>query len=173
MSKSNIKFDDREFRKFCKNIDKLASGELRRELILLLEGLGAEFLRLVEDEIIRLRVMDTRLLLSSFHQGSGEGVWVLNANKLTLEVGTNVKYAAFVNDGHWSNLRGVAVRFVPGTWCGDRFIYEPGASTGMVLKQQWVKGKHYFESAERIFETERKAILEKRLRQLFNKYFRG
>lgn len=153
----------------CKSAGR--GGAFKAELELFVQGLGSELLRIVEDEIIRRKVMDSRLLLTSFHEGAEDGVWELKEDGLTLEVGTNVAYAAYVNDGHWTNPQGVETRFVPGRWVGDRFIYEPGADTGMVLKQKWVEGAHYFDSAVRILERMFPTILEAKLQQWLDSYF--
>ena len=95
-----VNFDLSEYRNFFALLKQAASGDFKRELSLFLEGLGNEFLRILEDEIIRREVVDTRLLLNSFHKGSEDGVWEINEGGLTLEVGTNISYAAYVNDGH-------------------------------------------------------------------------
>ena len=92
---------------------------------------------------------------------------------LTLTVGSTVDYAAWVNDGHWANPSGVNVRFVPGTWSGDRFIYQPGAKGGMVLRQQWVEGYHFWESGLRIIEKMMPKLLEVKLQEWLDKYFAG
>lgn len=78
-----------------------------------------EFLDLIQDEIIRTETTDTRWLLNSFQRGHSENVWSISNGGLTLEVGTNVNYATYANDGHMQNSR-----FVPGYWKGDRFVYE-------------------------------------------------
>jgi hypothetical protein len=156
---------------FFARLKQAAGGDFKKELESFMQGLGTEFLRIVEDEIIRRKVMDTRLLLASFHEGGDESVWETSEAGLTLEVGTNVKYAAYVNDGHWTNPKGVESRFVPGSWEGDRFIYDSGAKTGMILKQKWVEGAHYWEAAIRIFEKLFPDILEAKLQQWLNSYF--
>ena len=53
------------------------------------------------------------------------------------------KYARYVNEGH-SQQPG---RFIPGTWKGDKFRYDPKAKTGMVLKASYVEGKHFVEKS--------------------------
>jgi len=156
---------------FVGRLRQAASGGFRDELELFMKGLGTEFLRLVEDEIIRRRVMDTRLLLASFHEGGDGNVWEVRDGGLTLEVGTALEYASFVNDGHWTNPKGVESRFVPGAWEGDRFVYDPGAKTGMVLKQKWVEGSHYFDSAARVFEKMFPDILEAKFQKWIDRYF--
>ena len=171
MAEKTINFDFSEFRAFFVRLRQAAGGDFKKELALFLEGLGFEFLRIVEDEIVRRQVMDTRLLLSSFHKGGDNNVWELDVNGLTFEVGSNVKYAAYVNDGHWTCKKGEESRFVPGSWEGDRFIYERGAKTGMVLKQKWVEGAHYWESAIRIFESMFPELLEAKMQDWINEYF--
>lgn len=59
----------------------------------------------------------------------------------TIEAWTETEYAGWVNDGHPQQPG----RFIPGSWNGNRFIYTPGAKTGMVLKQSFVKGLHFME----------------------------
>lgn len=108
-----------------------------------LEQAGEDFLDIVQSEIEAAQNVDTRLLLSSFTRGGADNVWELNSGGLTLTIGTRVKYAAYVNDGH----RQQPGRFVPGVWSGDRFQYIPGAKTGMVLKASFVPGSHYFDKA--------------------------
>ena len=166
-----VEFNFDEFKPFFERLKQAATGDFRKELEAFMQGLGTEFLRVVEDEIIRRKVMDTRLLLASFHEGGDGNVWETQDGGLTLEVGTNVEYAAYVNDGHWTNPKGVETRFVPGEWEGYRFIYKPGAKTGMVLKQKWVEGAHYFDSAVRIFEKIFPDMLEAKLQQWLDRYF--
>ena len=168
-----VEFDFSEIKEFAAQLKQAASGDFKKELAVFIEGLGYELLRIVQDEIIRRKVMDTRLLLASFQKGGDDNVWEAADEGLTLEIGTNVTYAAYVNDGHWTNPKGVEMRFVPGQWQGDRFIYEPGAKTGMVLRQRWVEGAHYWESAVRIFEKMFPDILEAKLQQWIDSYFGG
>lgn len=171
MAGDAVRLDCGDFKSFFTRLRRAASGDFKKELANFLDGLGFEFLRIVEDEIMRRKVMDTRLLLSSFHKGGGENVWELDESGLTLEVGSNVSYAAYVNDGHWTNKRGQETRFVPGSWESDRFIYEPGAKSGMVLRQKWVEGAHYWESAIRIFEKMFPELLEAKVQDWMNEYF--
>lgn len=113
----------------------------------------------------------TRLLLNSFHKGEDENVWRLSDSGLTLEVGTNVEYASYVNDGHWTCKKGEKMRFVPGYWSGNRFIYDSSAKSGMMLKQNWVKGAHYWESGLRILDKMLPGLIEAKLQQWINSYF--
>lgn len=153
------------------------NGDFKKALAEFVEGIGVEFLRIVEDEIIRRKVVDTRLLLSSFHKGDSNNVWEVSDGGLTLEVGTNAEYAGYVNDGHWTCKKGEAMRFVPGDVVTDssgriiEFHYNPSAKTGMMLKQKWVEGKHFWESGIRILEKIMPEILEAELQRWFNSYF--
>ena len=166
-----VDFDTAGADKFFDALEAAARGEFRKELELFLEGVGNEFLRIVEDEIIRRKVLDTRLLLASFHKGDGNNLWELTEGNLTLEVGSTLEYAGYVNDGHWTNPKGVDRRFVPGYWQGDRFIYDPTAEGGMVLKQHFVDGKPYFDSALRILDKMLPEFLDKKLQEWLDNYF--
>lgn len=152
---------------------KVAKADLKQEIMIFLEGLGMEFLRVLEDEIMRKETVNTRLLLASFQRGSQGNVWEANEGDLSLEIGTNVKYAAYVNDGHWTNPQGTSVRFVPGVWSGGNFVYQPGADTGMVLKQKWVEGSLYWDRALLIIEQMFPQLLEAKVQQWMDSYFGG
>lgn len=169
---ATVEFDFSEFKGFFDKLSK-AGINFKSEAAQWLETLGDEFLRIVEDEIIRRNVTDTRLLLHSFTKGDKENIWTISDDGLTLEVGTHVDYASYVNDGYWTNKKGSTVRFVPGVWNGNKFEYIPGAKTGMILKQKWVQGKPYWDSALRIFERLFPKLVEEKLQQWIEKYFGG
>jgi hypothetical protein len=166
-----VDFDTAGADKFFDALEAAARGGFRKELELFLEGLGNEFLKYVQDEIVRRKVLDTRLLLASFHKGNGDNLWELTEGNLTLEVGSTLEYAGYVNDGHWTNPKGVDRRFVPGYWQGDRFIYDPTAEGGMVLKQHFVDGKPYFDSALRILDKILPEFLDNKLQEWLDNYF--
>lgn len=168
-----VEVDMAAFKAFFGSVEKATKGDFRREFELFLEGLGNEFLRILQDEIVRREVVDSRQLLASFERGGDGNVWSIEEGGLTLEVGTSVSYASYVNDGHWTNTKGVERRFVPGYWEGDRFIYDPSADGGMMLKQHWVEGKHYWESALRILDKIYPELLEAKLQEWLDKYFGG
>ena len=170
---ATVEFDMAEYREFFERLERAAKGDFRQEMELYLEAVGFDFLRVVQDEIVRRKVLDSRLLLASFEKGNDANVWELTDGGLTLEVGTNLSYAGYVNDGHWTNTKGVARRWVPGYWEGDRFIYDPAAKGGMMLKQHWVEGKHYWESALRILDRIYPELLEAKLQDWIDRYFGG
>lgn len=166
-------FESKGLKEFFEKCKRAGSGDFKKELIQMLEGLGFDFLRVIEDEILRRKVIDTRLLLASFQKGHSNDIWEFDEGGLTLEVGTNVEYARYVNDGHWTCKKGDAMRFVPGYWNGGKFTYDPSAKTGMMLKQKWVEGAHYWESGLKIMEAMLPGILERKLQEWINIYFGG
>lgn len=167
MSSRYVDIDMSEFKEFFAQMERAAKGDFRKELELYLEGVGFDFLKFVQDEIKCRKVMDTRLLLDSFEKGNDGNIWELTDGGLTLEVGTNVKYASWVENGHTQQPG----RFIPGYLQGDRFIYDSEAKGGIVLKEKRVKGKHYFDSALRIYEKIFKASAEVKLQEWIEKYF--
>lgn len=170
MSKT-IELNVSDYRDFFARLGKAASGDFKKAITEFMDGLGIEFLRILQDEIIRRKVMDSRLLLTSFQRGEQDNVWLTSEGGLTLEIGTSIEYAAYANDGHWTNTKGVETRFVPGRWEGERFVYDPGAKEGMVLKQHWVEGAHYWESAVKILEKIYPKLLEAKLDDWLKEYF--
>lgn len=168
---ARVTFDFSEYKDFFKKLKKAGGDDFKKEAVIWLDALGVEFLRVVENEIIRRDVTDSRLLLHSFTKGDANNFWEISDGGLTLEVGTHVDYASYVNDGHWTNPKGVEMRFVPGVWNGDKFEYMPGSKTGMILKQKWVEGSHYWNSAMFIWEKMFPELVEAKLQQWFDRYF--
>ena len=167
-----VSIDTTELRRFIERLNQAGRGkEFEKELSRFLDAIAVEFLSYVQDFIIQAGSVDTRLLLNSF-QKSGEGnVFIAQEGGLQIEVGTNVEYASFVNDGHWLNQRGVDMRWVPGEWQGERFIYQPGAKTGMLLKQKWIEGSHYFDDAIRLMERMAPQFMERKIEQWLGQFF--
>lgn len=167
-----VSIDTMELRRFIERLNQAGRGkEFEKELSRFLDAIAVEFLSYVQDFIIQAGSVDTRLLLNSF-QKSGEGsVFIAQEGGLQIEVGTNVEYAFFVNDGHWLNPRGVDMRWVPGEWQGERFIYQPGAKTGMLLKQKWIEGSHYFDDAIRLMERMAPQFMERKMEQWLGQFF--
>lgn len=143
-----------------------ASRNLRPFMGGVLEEAGNEFLAIVQEEIMNANHVDTRLMLDSFHRGSGYNVFELDLGGLTLTVGTRVGYAKWVNDGHGQK----AGRFIPGLWSGDKFQYIPGAKTGMVLKASIVHGSGFFDKAEDVLKRMFPKIAEEKFRGFAQRY---
>lgn len=162
--------------------EKAGGGDFRDNFQLWLEAMGLDFLDVVQDEIIKQEIVDTRRLVQSFRKGDESNVFRFQGSgiNLELEVGTNLEYASFVNDGYplvtedSASFRlkdGRLARWVPGIWEGGRFRYIPGAATGMLLKERFIPGRPYFDDAERIFRVLFAASLDKKLQEWLNKYF--
>lgn len=166
----NMRVQMRGLENFNRALRRAASGDLMRQYRIWLEAVGMEFLSMVQDEIVRLRVVNTRLLLNSFSRGDGDCVFKITNRGLKLEVGTNVEYARYVNDGHNANPQGVEKRWVPGYWNGDEFVYDRSAKTGMLLKQQYIEGSHYFDIAQSAFESILGQLLERKLQRYLNTF---
>lgn len=170
MSKTNISVNTEDFEKFAKRLEQVVDKDLQREVKLWLEGSGFQFLEEVQRMIKTMQVVDTRRLLNSFTRGGDGTIWRLSSNGLSLEVGTNVNYARYVNDGHWTDdpSRGRASRFVPGVWQGNSFRYIKGHNEGMVLKLQYIEGRPYFDNAVTVF----RAIFERSMGTKLNEWVR-
>lgn len=163
---THVELDISELKEFVEKLQDVAKGDFKKDLETWLEAIGEEFLRIVQDEIIRREVVDSRNLLASFEKGASGNVWSMSDGGLTLEVGSSVNYAGYVEDGHAQRPG----RFIPGVWNGDKFIYQPGAKGGMVLQQSWVEGKHYFASAIRILDSMFPKLVEEKLEEWFATY---
>ncbi|MDR1408851.1 MAG: HK97 gp10 family phage protein [Oscillospiraceae bacterium] len=183
MKGTNIIFNTDEARIFFEEM-KLAGngGLLKKELQLFLEEIAIQFLTILQNAVQgdygeEYRAMATRNLQHSFMREDSASVFELDAEALSATVGTNTEYASHVNDGHWLNPGGVEKRFVPGHWTGPpgdsaaQFIYEPGAETGMVLKQRWVEGRHFWEKSLEELEKLIPGFLEYKMQQWLDRYF--
>lgn len=142
----------KDLKKLNQSIQKMGGTNLRKKYAEWLEILGVEFLEIVRGEIIARNKVDTQNLLSSFSKGSLNNIWILKEGGLSLEVGSNVSYASYLNDGYWECRPNQLKVYIPGIWRGDVFTYMPNADIGMILRRRWVEGSHYWESAIRIME---------------------
>ncbi|KAA6482246.1 HK97 gp10 family phage protein [Bacillus swezeyi] len=157
---------------FIQALDEAIDGGLQNQYQLWLEAMGFEFLDIVQDEIMKTETVETRRLLNSFEKGDGDNIFSTTAGNLTLDVGTNLDYASFVNDGHFTidPLNNLDRRWVPGRWKGDRFEYDPAAETGMLLKFQWVDGSGYWDNALAIFERMFERSLDRKLQEWLDEF---
>ncbi|CUB44684.1 MULTISPECIES: HK97 gp10 family phage protein [Bacillus] len=159
---------------FVQALHQATHGGLRQEYEIWLEGMGYQFLDIVQDEVIQTQTVDTRRLLNSFHKGDQENIFSMTAGKLKLDVGTNLDYASYVNDGHFTidPSKNQDRRWVPGRWKGDRFEYDPAEkNSGMLLKFKWVDGSGYWDNAMAIFEMMFERSLERKLQQWIENKF--
>lgn len=79
---AQVTFDTVELENFVKRLGTAAQGDFKRALNKFLEGLGTEFLRILQDEIVRRNVLGYRLLLHSFQKGDEENVSVEQQRQL-------------------------------------------------------------------------------------------
>lgn len=62
---------------------------------------------------------------------------VMNGNVASCEITNSMDYASWVEDGHRQ-----VKRWVPGSWMGNRFVYNGNSESGMMLKPKWIAGFH-------------------------------
>ena len=132
-----------------------------------LEEIGEQFLLMVQSSIKRAGNVDYGKLLASFEKGGADNVWNIDLGALTLEVGSTLDYAKYVNDGHKQQPG----RFIPGYWEGSHFRYSPGAKSGMVLKASAVPGSAFFSQAVQALESRLPEMLKNSFEQFFRRYF--
>jgi len=182
MSNQYVDVDVSEFKAFFQKMERAAKGDFRKELELFLEAIGNEFLAEVQDALIH-RHKNTGLgqLVSSFVKDDEHNIWSYEDGGLTLEVGSSLEYAIYVNSGHrtldpaknkhFTLKSGELARFVPGYWQGKRFIYDRSADGGMVLRLHWVDGLYFFDFALGKMEKTISAALDKKLQDWLDRYF--
>jgi hypothetical protein len=106
----------------------------------ILRSAGLRILEYVDD----FTPVQSSFLKNSMSVGNKDNVFILKVGRTSyILVGTAVKYAAAVENGHQDR----AGRFVPGFWSGDVFHYVPDYPGGMVLTGKLVPGAHMFERA--------------------------
>lgn len=146
-------------------LKEAASGGFSRQASRWLEECGQDFLEIVQSELISTQTIDIEKLLSSFEKGAEDNLWIVQSGGLSLEVGTQLDYASFLNDGNWMSKQDV--RWVPGRFQGSQFI--PAASTGMALKRKWIPGTGYWDHALLLYEQLFEKSLESKLHQWLKK----
>lgn len=169
-----MSFDIEGLDRFMSLLEEAGNGGFKKVISEWLEAMGMEFLDIIQDEIIRTETVDTRRLLNSFQKGDSDNVWNISSGSLNLEVGTNVEYASYRNDGHHTidPKKGLDRRWVPGRWSGSRFVYDSSErNSGMSLKMQWVNGTGYWDNALTIFEKMFSKGLENLLQEWVEKAF--
>lgn len=132
-----------------------------------LDEIGQQFLDMVVSEIRANGNFISGKLAASFSKGGAGNIYRLDAGGLTLEIGSSIKYAKWVNEGHGQRPG----RFVPGFWSGKRFVYVPGYGKGMVLKANFVKGSFYFDEAVDQLEELLPTIQRTTIEHFFELYF--
>lgn len=150
-----------DFRDFQKRMEKL-NRSMPQALERIVYQLGEELLNHVIEELTHQDLIDTGTLWNSFSQGDANNVWEFDADRdtLTLEVGSNLPYAEYLNDGYTIEKP----YFVPGYWNGvGKFIYDRDAKGGFMVRPRTFIGRKYFDIALQDFQGGMKALLEKLL----------
>lgn len=92
-------------------------------------------------------------------------------NHWEVNVYNTAPYAIYVEVGHLTCKPGVKQRWVPGYWDGGEFIYAPGAKTGMLLKQQWVKGRFMLTRAQKQLDKKARIIIAEEVKKKLGEMF--
>ena len=129
MAYSNI--DISEYIEFFNRVQRAASRDFKAEFKQFLEACAFEFLTDVQNEIIARKAVDTGLMVNSFGKGRAYNIW--EESDTGYEVGSNIEYTKYVNDGHHSS----------GGGC-------------------WIEGKHFWEAAVRITNKKFPKYIQKR-----------
>ncbi|GED55560.1 HK97 gp10 family phage protein [Brevibacillus borstelensis] len=175
--------DFRQFEQKLRKLDKRVPEVLQQ----IVYRLGEELLNAITDEILRQSdgkergngVLDTGTLLNSFSQGEPGNVWEFDAdrNAITLEVGSNLTYAEYVNDGYtisrsyfvpgFFTLNGRRIDDTKGLSYSQRqelkFHYDPDAEGGFTVRPRTFIGRKYFDIALKNFQGGMNRIIEEML----------
>lgn len=117
--------------------------------------LMSELAKICLEEISPLIPVDTSRLVGSFQIG------VITPDEA--EIGTNVEYAIYVNDGHVQHKRFLPISYLS---AGGRGKYiKPGNTKGIMLKEKYIPGKHFLENGMRQAEPRMKTLIESFMEQ--------
>ncbi|MCM3699196.1 HK97 gp10 family phage protein [Paenibacillus macerans] len=135
-----------DFDGLARRFRQLADDGIERILRNIAEAAGEALLNLIIDEIDKQNLIDTGALWQSFSRGEDGNVWEwdVDRNALVLEVGSNLPYAKYLNDGYTIEK----AHFIPGYWNrGGSFVYDPSAKTGFLAKPRSFIGRRYLDIA--------------------------
>ena len=146
MSRKDADLNIEGLDKWQKWLETLEGGEVDSMKSRILRSVAFRGLEVAQDNTPRR----TGRLAGSLSVGDKENLFEIKVGKSSwVFFGTNVEYAAAVNDGYEQK----AGRFVPGFWRGDTFHYQPGAKNGMVLTGKIIEGAHFMEKAIEALES--------------------
>ena len=143
--------DFRQMEQLNERLEKLMGADLDRFCRQAAQDLAGRLLNKVvkRTPVVYGTLRDAWAVMPVGHRGTHYTVVVLN----------NLQYASYVEYGH----RQQPGRFIPGYWESDRFVYDPDAEGGMVLKKNWVKGRYMLTISTQELEQQAPKILEKKL----------
>ena len=153
------KCDFKELKALNDRLEKLSKVDMEVFCTQAAKDLAGQLLNKVKKRtpVVYGTLRDAWAVMPVGHRGDHYTVVVLN----------NLKYASYVEYGH----RQTPGRFIPGHWEGERFIYDPDAEGGMVLKNSWVKGRFMLTISTQELEAQAPAMLEKKLYQFLKGCF--
>lgn len=153
----DIGFSIDGWEEFVENFGKLADKWAEKKEILL-KRMGAIY----KEEIMPHVPVDTSRLVDSFT------IYIQGIPQDYIEVGTNVKYALFVNDGHVQHKR-----FLPASKLstgGKTKYLKSDNQKGIMLSERYVSGAHFMEkgmqNAKPRFETLINSFMEQIAREV-------
>jgi hypothetical protein len=152
----------RDFDGLARKFEQLSRGVIAEVIRNIVEVVGETLLNHVIDEIDRQGLIDTGTMWNSFTRGGEENIWEwdIDRNAITLEVGSNLPYARYLNDGYTMNKK----HFVPGYWNGSgKFVYDPGSKSGFMARPRSFIGRKYFDIAVHHLEGGMNALIMSRL----------
>lgn len=156
--------DTSELDNFAAKLQAMSS-DAKPYFNLSLEEAGEKFLDLVQANIQAAENVDFGKLLASFKRGGSGNIF--QKGDLEITIGSSIIYAKWVDQGHKQKPG----RFVPGVFEGKHFRYRAGAKTGIVLKQNFVKGSKFFENSVEDFKDMMPDIFARSVEQFISRYF--
>lgn len=150
-----------DFDGLARRFRQLANDGIERILRNIAEAAGEALLNMIIDEINKQGLIDTGVLQGSFSRGEDGNTWEwdVDRNALVLEVGSNLPYAKYLNDGYTIEK----AHFVPGVWRNGRFEYDPSAKTGFLAKPRSFIGRRYLDIATDNFKGGMNEFIVRRL----------
>ena len=140
MNKKYVSFDYSQIEDYLHKFEELRPL-VEQVINNVLNEWGIIFLNKVTDNIIECKSVVTSNMIASFTFGDTNSIWEVDKNSIT--VGSKVRYAYLVENGHWNMGEDVTHRFVPGYWKSS----DPTAKGGMMLKRKYIEGKKFFAKA--------------------------
>lgn len=108
------------------------------------------------EEISPLIPVDTSNLVSKFQIGE--------VSPDTAEVGTNVEYALYVNDGHIQRKRFLPITYLSSA--GRRKYLKPGNDKGIMLKEKYIPGVYFLENGMQNAKPRMESLIESFMEQI-------
>lgn len=153
------KCDFKELKNLGRRLEQLEKADLDKFCTQAAKDLAGRLLNKVVKltPVVYGTLRDAWAVMPVGHRGTHYTVVVLN----------NLQYASYVEYGH----RQQPGRFIPGHWESDRFVYDPDAEGGMVLKKNWTPGRYMLTISTQELEQQTPKILEKKLYKFLEECF--